>query len=193
VKIPIAQHEEFVQLVDTYNLFRVNKIDPNKPMEMTNLKQSTLALDMDKVWKAKEFVDITFLVEGQEVQCHRSVLTVRSEYFRAKIAFHESASKMQQLSLSDSSSVTPLAIPIEDISLSAFKQIVEYLFTDHVVLTADNTVELLGASAWLLLDRLAAMCQDWLIKNTEKENALSLLQGNNRINSIDVSFSCTSM
>ena len=49
--------------------------------------------------------------------------------------------------------------------------------TCQVSLTNENVVEVLNSSKIMLLDQLNAICQLWLIKNIDKDNVVSLLQG----------------
>jgi hypothetical protein len=57
---------------------------------------------------------------------------------------------------------------IEEVSLVAFRSVLEFLYTDTCTITADIAVELLGFSTLAMLDRLKCMCEVFLIKNIDK-------------------------
>mmetsp|Transcript_30826 Transcript_30826/g.27267 ORF Transcript_30826/g.27267 Transcript_30826/m.27267 type:complete len:163 (-) Transcript_30826:370-858(-) len=54
----------------------------------------------------KEFSDITLIVEGKEIYCHKAVLSSRSSYFKAMFSHDFKESEKSRVSLKDVSSYT---------------------------------------------------------------------------------------
>ena len=44
--------------------------------------KAELSSDFEELFHKQDFSDVTFLVEGERIPCHRVILAIRSEYFR---------------------------------------------------------------------------------------------------------------
>ena len=122
--------------------------------------------------------DVSFLVEGKEVFANRAILAVRSEYFDVMLYGGMRESLRDQ---------DGLAKPIElgDVSHPVFLKVIEYLYTDHVSeLTWDLSVPLLIASELFMLDRLKALCEDYIRKEITVDNVIGVLIASHRHNAI---------
>lgn len=67
-------------------------------------------------------------------------------------------------------------VEIQDVSYSAFKAMLEYIYTNRPTITPDNVVELLICGDKYLLPKLADMCEDVLYRMVTVDNAKTLLQ-----------------
>ena len=113
--------------------------------------------------------DVVFLVEGKEVFANRAIMAVRSEYFDVMLyggmreSFKDEEGNMK-------------SIELQDVSHAVFVKVVEYLYTDNVSeLTWDLSVPLLISSEQFMLDRLKALCEDFIRKEITVDNVIGVL------------------
>ena len=76
---------------------------------------ATLSQQVRAKWKDNPYTDVTFIIEGQEVRCHKFILAARSIYFNTLF---------QSKLTPDSGTVNITTIPLE-----VFKAIVEFIYT----------------------------------------------------------------
>jgi len=132
-------------------------------MSETKIERNPLLVShMEMLWKEKPFADITFIVEGEEIQAHRAIL-LKCRYF-------------QDLFKSDmvEANSTKISVP-GNISVENFKAILEYIYRDKIVLTEPLALELVVLSAMYFLEKMKVDCEDYLSKNLSVENFLSVL------------------
>ena len=88
------------------------------------------------------FADIAFVVEGEKVTAHRALLSARSEYFRTML----SASFREAQPSSE--------VPIGGMSSSAFKELLAYIYTDELVFSDKNMIDVMRKARECQLDRV---------------------------------------
>jgi hypothetical protein len=101
-------------------------IDPPPDLTLNTLPPSvTLVRGLAQFYNCEEFSDIVFLVEDEPVYCHRIVLSTQSEWFRVLFSrgFKESNEK---------------EIPLNNVSLKVFKQMIEFFYLGGIPLLAPN-------------------------------------------------------
>lgn len=139
---------------------------------------SALVNDMKRLMVREEMSDITFLVEGKEVFANRAILAVRSEYFDVLLY-----GGMRESFKDEEGGMKP--IELQDVSHAVFLKVIEYLYTDNVSeLTWDLSVPLLIASEQFMLDRLKALCEDFIRKEITVENVIGVLIAAHRHNAV---------
>ena len=105
--------------------------------EMHNLRQN------------EEFTDVTLQSGDIQIQCHRNVLAVATDYFKA----------MFRCGLEESTSATvPLTMEPEILT-----SIVDYMYTGEIELTVDNVESLFKAGDVLQLDTLKVTCETFML------------------------------
>lgn len=109
-----------------------------------------------------EFCDVTFLVEGQQVHAHRAILAKRCEHFAAMFRSGMRESLEHE-------------IVIPNVSVEAFKLILEYLYTDNVKVDVEHAVEVFMAADLYQLDRLKEMCSLVVKRHLSVANVTFLL------------------
>lgn len=122
----------------------------------------TEPIDWRKLLTADTFSDITIIVEGKPIKAHRAVLAARSEYFHAQLSFVEKAGDSE--------------LTVNEISFDGFLKILEFFHTDSIEITGENVVELLAYSTLILLERVRALCERYLLQNVNVENVIPLLR-----------------
>ena len=155
----------------------------------------SLVMDLQKLINHEEFSDVTFLVEGKEIYANRSILAVRSEYFRVMLfsggmreSLRAAAPALEEGAMMDTDAGgTPAAasppIEIQDVSHSVFLKVLEYLYTDTVKdLPLETGIHLLIASERFMLDRLKALCEDQIRRDVNVTNVIGILVASHQHN-----------
>jgi len=106
------------------------------------------------------FADLTVMVEGVKVRCHK-VMLLRCPYFRAML-------------LSDMAESTQSVVHLTTVRHGIFTAVLEYLYTDNVVIPLDSAMELFVAADCFQIPRLQAMCERRLLASMTVENAASI-------------------
>ncbi|PRP79359.1 hypothetical protein PROFUN_12909, partial [Planoprotostelium fungivorum] len=106
----------------------------------------SLAGDLRRLVNSEKFSDIVFLVEGRKVFAHKNILATRSEHFNALIS-----NRMRE-SYQDT-------IEMSDVDHQVFLIVMEYLYTDYVVIDAEVAVETMIIGDRYLLPELKAMAE----------------------------------
>jgi hypothetical protein len=104
--------------------------------------------------------DITLMVEGIPVRAHKLML-MRCPYFKAMLLGNMSESKQ---------SVVHLEIVRHRIILA----VLEYLYTDDVLIPLEMAMELFVAADLFAIPRLQSMCERRLLESMTVENAASI-------------------
>ena len=128
----------------------------------------TLMRSMDNMRKNREFCDLVLRVENQEFAVHRVVLGARCFYFRSLFTSDMKERKQRLVKLDIVQSV------------SVMEDLLVYIYTGGIELTASSALELLVAADYLLLDELKARCLVFLCTALTVENVLHLHRLANR-------------
>ena len=104
--------------------------------------------------------DITFLVEDQPVHAHK-VLLMRSSYFQALFL-----GSMRESSLD--------TIRLEQVRYPVFLTVLEYLYTDQVLITLNDAMELFEAADLFCIPRLKTMCEKRMLQSITVANAAAI-------------------
>ncbi|XP_069120336.1 kelch-like protein 24 [Argopecten irradians] len=107
--------------------------------------------------------DVDIIVEGEKFPCHRLILATMSPYFKAM--FHSGMVETRERS-----------IEIPGISKSAFKEVRASMYGSEYVVTVENAMELLHASALFQIISLQEACEEFLAKEMDMENCLTLFK-----------------
>ena len=138
-------------------------------LKAVSVPPSALVNDMKRLMLREDMSDVSFLGEGKEVLANRAILAVRSEYFDVMLY-----GGMRESRKDEKGEITPIELP--DVSHAVFMKVIEYLYTDNVSeLTWDLSVPLLIASEQFMLDRLKALCEDYIRKEITVDNVIGVL------------------
>lgn len=148
--------------IASYNEHTVALIDPIANVR-TNVLASTYMNDFRQLMGNEEFSDVTFVVEGQRVRCHRAILAARSDHFRAMFTSGMRESREHE-------------IVLEHTRLPVFIALLEYIYADTVAVSAEMAMELFAAADLYTLDRLKGLCEMIVQKSITYENAATLFQ-----------------
>ena len=120
--------------------------------------QNDFLKGMHRLRQSEEFTDVTLQSGDVHVRCHRNVLAVASDYFKAmfRCGFKESTS-----------GTVPLTMEPKILT-----SIVDYMYTGEIELTADNVESLFKAGDFLQLDTLNVACENFMLKKVESANCV---------------------
>jgi len=104
--------------------------------------------------------DVTFVVEGRSVYAHK-LLLMRCSYFEA-------------LFLGQMRESTQDTIRIESVRYSVFLMVLEYLYTDQLVVRFADAMEIFEAAAFFCIPRLKTMCEKRMLQAITVENAAGI-------------------
>ena len=106
--------------------------------------------------------DVVLLVQHKELYSHRNVLAAGSPYFRG----------MFSTNMRENMESKPVIL--NDVTLPIMEQILDFLYTGQVQLTAENVKDLVGAANYFLMDNLKETCCQYLKKNLKPSNCLGI-------------------
>ncbi|XP_047237201.1 kelch-like protein 22 isoform X2 [Girardinichthys multiradiatus] len=106
--------------------------------------------------------DVVLLVEGRSIQAHRVLLAASCDYFRGMFA--GGLREMQQDE-----------IPIQGVSYTAMKKILDYIYTSEIELDLENVQEILIAATLFQLENVISFCCDFLFSWLDESNILEVL------------------
>jgi hypothetical protein len=118
---------------------------------------STLIADLRHLVNDDTLSDITFIVDEQPVYAHK-LLLMRCSYFRA-------------LFLGDMRESRLSSIHIEQVRHPIFTMVLEYLYTDSLLVPLDSAMELFEAADLFCIPRLKTMCEKTMLQSITVENA----------------------
>ncbi|GLV39696.1 BTB (POZ) domain containing 9 [Carabus blaptoides fortunei] len=113
----------------------------------------------------KEYADVTFVIEGQQIHAHKILLAVRSEYFRALLF-----GGMREASQDE--------IELKGTPLQAFKVLLRYIYTGHMSLMSireDVVLDTLGLANQYGFQDLETSISDHLRQILALRNVCAIL------------------
>lgn len=142
-------------------------------LKPVSVPPSGLVQDMYGLIDNGEFGDVTFLVEGREVHANKAILAIRSDYFKVMLYSGGMRESVE--------AGTP--IELKDVSYRVFLKVLEYLYTDTVrEITLDVGIHLLIVSEQFMLDRLKALCEDFIRRDVNVDNVIGILVASHQHN-----------
>lgn len=108
------------------------------------------------------FSDVTLLCEGKEFEVHRLILAFCSEYFAALLAQPGIGRRITLPDFQDPDHVFP--------------DIVRYMYTGEVIISAEKAVPLLAMADQYQITELKTELSEYISKNVRRENCVTLLK-----------------
>jgi hypothetical protein len=142
-------------------------------LKPVSVPPSALVNDMRRLISHSEFSDVSFLVEGKEIYANRAILAVRSDYFKVMLYSGGMRESME----------AGAPIELQDVSHPVFLKVLEYLYTDTVRdISLDMGIHLLIVSERFMLDRLKALCEDFIRRDVNVDNVIGILVASHQHN-----------
>uniref|UniRef100_UPI00398ED124 BTB/POZ domain-containing protein 19-like n=1 Tax=Pristiophorus japonicus TaxID=55135 RepID=UPI00398ED124 len=130
---------------------------------------ASFAADMRKMINAPELSDVKFIVgeERKVVYAHRCILAYRCEAFSTMFA--------KQL-LSCDAKEADIPFVLSDVQPDVFLAVVEFLYTNCVILSSKIALDVLTSAVEYGLDDLQKLCVDYISSTLTVESACEALQ-----------------
>jgi len=119
----------------------------------------TLLRDYERLYKMMPYADCKFIVEGEEVLCHKGILGSHSEKFK--------------LLCKD---VPSSGAPLSGISLSGFKSMLKYLYYGDDNIEPLPACELVAFTRAYDLKDLLSLCENKIRNSIAKETVIEILE-----------------
>ncbi|KAJ1269237.1 hypothetical protein BS78_07G195500 [Paspalum vaginatum] len=172
----------FVKRSDVETLFMTNGLarfmcgvivvldnDPSPTPMPVPVPPSDISVHLGRLLDRTIGADVTFIVKGEAFPAHRAVLAARSPVFEAQL-------------LGSMADATMPSITVQDMEPSAFKVMLQFMYTDFLPeddKLGDSLVEimqhLIVAADHYALDRLKLLCPLKLIENVSTDKVGSIL------------------
>ncbi|KTG47737.1 hypothetical protein cypCar_00027832, partial [Cyprinus carpio] len=128
---------------------------------MTNSHAKSILNAMNALRKSNTLCDITLRVEGTDFPAHRIVLAACSDYFCAMFT-SELAEKGKSF------------VDIQGLTASTMEILLDFVYTETVLVTVENVQELLPAACLLQLKGVKRACCDFLNSQLDPSNCLGI-------------------
>ncbi|XP_032108991.1 kelch-like protein 38 isoform X1 [Sapajus apella] len=142
---------------------RMDKESPDGLLFKDHDFSSDLLRQLNSLRQSRILTDVSICAGAWEIPCHRNVLASSSPYFRAMFcsSFREKNEAKVQLKGIDS--------PTLD-------QIVSYVYTGEVRITADNVLPVMEAASMLQFPKLFEACSSYLQRQLAPSNCLGMIR-----------------
>ena len=107
------------------------------------------------------FCDVTLIVDGQEFQVHKAVLSAASSYFKAMFTCNLAESSLAK-------------VPLNGVESSIMKQLLDYIYSSEIVISKENVQSLLSAANLLELLPVRDACCQYLDRHMDETNCLGI-------------------
>ena len=155
---------ELVQRLNGHKVVHVASYNEHTAALIEPVSQySTYIQNMRDMVDNEQFSDVVFLIDGDRIHAHKSILAARCEHFEAMFR-----SGMRESIENE--------ILIENFSKPAFLLLMEYLYTDSAMIDIEYSVELYVIADLYQLERLGDMCTTVVKRNLSCENGPAILQ-----------------
>jgi len=115
-----------------------------------DFRNSSLIRDLKKIFTDDHSTsNICFVVNGQEIKAHNSIVSARSPVFAAMFGAEMDEKRIHRA-------------VIQGIETDVFKSLLLFLYTDQVELTKNNGVDLLAAANQYSIPLLKTKCEEFL-------------------------------
>lgn len=127
-----------------------------------NVGNHTLA-GLRALREERSLCDVIIKVEGREIRAHRCILAINSDYFKAMFldGFHET--KVREIEL-------------DSLEGHAAETLVEYMYTGHFTLSAENVQNLIMVADQWQMSEVKDMCVEFMERQITTENCLGVLE-----------------
>ncbi|XP_041064470.1 BTB/POZ domain-containing protein 19-like isoform X1 [Carcharodon carcharias] len=142
--------------------------DPFQPAYLRG-NLGSFAADMRKMINAPEWSDVKFIVgeERKVVYAHRCILAYRCEAFNAMFTKQH---------LSSDAKEAEIPFVLSDVQPAVFLAVVEFLYTNCVMLSSKIALDVLTSAVEYGLDELQRLCVDYINSTLTVESACEALQ-----------------
>ena len=135
-----------------------------KRVKLANVPESELSdLRYDE-----EFKDFEIIVKGESFRVHKAIMAAKSGYFRAMLA--------NELKESPADEAKEGQVTIDDIDPHIMDAIIDYCYTNKIMLTSRRFPKILSAALRFRMDSLKDECTKFIEPEIDESNCLQLME-----------------
>lgn len=114
-----------------------------------------------RMYNTQSYTDVIINVDNQSFPCHRVILSSVSTYFDA----------MFSSGMKESNTIS---FPLHDIDSQLFEEILQYIYLDKDIVSAEIVGKLLEIAYMLQISSLQRKCEEFILKNIDASNCLGI-------------------
>ncbi|XP_042221150.1 actin-binding protein IPP-like, partial [Homarus americanus] len=122
---------------------------------------NTLLNTLYTLWNSQQFCDVEISTGGSVVKAHRVILSAGSPYFQA-------------IFTSGFAEETQSSIEMKSIKHNILIQIITFMYTGDIEVTAENAEELVVAADMMHMDYVLRVCTNFIRRNLHASNVLGI-------------------
>ena len=132
---------------------------------VVEVPDSTLSLDMDRLFNDDKFSDVKFLVGNVKFPAHKCVLSVRSPMLYAMFGTSGMRETREEV------------VVVEDVDADIFREVLRFIYTDECSLNIleNMPIQLLAAADKYQIVRLKCMCENRLFERMTVDDCADVL------------------
>ncbi len=147
-------------LNDQYRCFTFSPVHVIDRVRMSQTEQ--LVAGLCELWQEGLLCDVKLQVEQKTFSVHRAVLAASSPYWKAMFTgnFKESTDKIVQ---------------VKDMSSGALEEIISYIYTTKLNITAENVMDIFSAAHITQMVFIQEQCKEWMLGNMKPLRCITYL------------------
>ncbi len=126
-----------------------------------------------------KLLDVTLMVEGEEIRAHKLILAANSHYFRSMFAGDMLESRSS-------------SVELKDVEFEAMRLLVDFSYTSQLEITTDNVLSLLAASSIFDFPAILEATSKFLSAHLHPSNCLGMRALGNTYGSLPLVAAATS-
>jgi hypothetical protein len=169
-----TKYANFTKTLGTTNFFVKAFFRDSTPQTRTPRMYSRFQLDlklpydfndttMSKLFSEGELSDVEIICDGQTFQCHKLILAMKSDVFKAMLYTNK---------CTDSLTGT---VQVDDINAKTMKTLINYMYQNKVTLEEVTDLDVLNAAKKYNVVDLIAKCEKYIVLNLSMKNVLDVL------------------
>jgi len=122
-----------------------------------------------QLYQTKRLADVIFHVGEEKIHAHRLVLAAASPIFEVMLYEYKEGAPESNLA-------SPVEVKISGVDATAFGLLLQCIYTDEVEVNAENIQPLMKLAKKYQVDKLSALCADFMQGDVNADNVLDLFQ-----------------
>ncbi|GFR74350.1 kelch-like protein 29 [Elysia marginata] len=115
------------------------------------------------LWRRRLYTDLTLVVEGKAIRCHKIILASASPYFHTRLFTGRRESPIDK-------------IFVTNVSRCIMEDVIDFIYTGECAIGCDNAEEILSSAALFQIPSLHDMADLYLSENVDTGNCLRLFK-----------------
>ncbi|KAK3796475.1 hypothetical protein RRG08_009252 [Elysia crispata] len=115
------------------------------------------------LWRRRLYTDLTLVVEGKAIRCHKIILASASPYFHTRLFTGRRESPIEK-------------IFVTHVSRCIMEDVMDFIYTGECTIDCDNAEEILTAASLFQIPSLHDMADLYLSENVDTGNCLRLFK-----------------